>query len=143
MTEPQLTVFKSHAPTMGYVFRSGKSIHFMGGRYATAIKSEIDELTEECSSGQSNYYIDSGETTMDASALDPIASLRAKIREEERAILLAATNPGRDMGTTQNTGKLEGISNSNSIRGLQVDSESQGVAARQINVASTAKATKL
>jgi hypothetical protein len=127
---------------MGYVFKSGKSVHFIMGKYATANKAEIEELAAECSDPQSNYYIDSGETEVDSAAVDPIASLRAKIREEERAALIAATNPNRDMGTTVQ-GKLEGISNSRSVNGLMADSETQAVAARTIQIAQSAKATKL
>jgi hypothetical protein len=114
---------------MGYVFRSGKMIHFINGIYATESKSEIDELTTECENGHPNYYIDKNELAIDSETLDPIAALRAQIREEERIKLLAATNPDRDMGTTAQ-GKLEGISNSRSIHGLQVQSETQGTAAK-------------
>jgi hypothetical protein len=124
-----LTVFKSRAQTMGYVFKSGRSVHFMGGKYATAVKAEIEELTTECENHGSNYYIDSNETQVDSELLDPIAVLRAKIREEERAALMIATNPMRDMGTTAQ-GKLEGISNSMSIRGLAADSIAQAQAAQ-------------
>jgi hypothetical protein len=125
-----LTLFKSKAPVMGYVFKSGKMIHFINGIYATESKSEIEELTTECENGHPNYYIDKNELAIDSETLDPIAALRAQIREEERIKLLAATNPDRDMGTTVNTGKLEGISNSRSIQGLQVQSEAQGTAAK-------------
>lgn len=143
-----LTLFRSHAPTMGYVFRSGRSVHFTEGKFATSNQDEIDELTKECQAGHPNYYIDDGQKTIDSEALDPMAIIRARIREEERAKLLAATNPARDLGETEQ-GKLEGIANSASILGLQVQSDAQGQAAnptvaRTITPAApTAKATKL
>ena len=139
-----LTVFKSRAALMGYVFRSGKSVHFVAGKYATAHPDEIEELTKECTDPGSNYYIDSGETQVDSSELDPIASLRARIREEERALLIAATLTDRDFGTTAQ-GKLEGIANSKTISGAAAQSEAQATAARTIHMpaVSGTKATKL
>ena len=124
-----LTLFKSRADLMGHVFKSGKAVHFVQGRYATAAKTEIAELTAECEDGHPVFYIDPNETTIDSEQLDPFAALRAKIREEERAKLLAATDPNRDLGATSQSGKLEGIATSASIAGLMVASESEGLAA--------------
>lgn len=138
-----LTVFKSQAPTMGYVFKSGKTVHFINHIYATAAKDEIEELTTECQNGHPNYYIDAEMTQVDSAALNPMEVLRAQIRAEERAALLAATNPSRDMGTTEQGGKLEGIANSVTITGLAASSEAQATAARVIIPAAKASATKL
>lgn len=121
-------LFKSHAPVMGHVFRSGKTIHFMNHIYTTTVQSEIDELTEEANSGHPNIYIDPEMTEIDPKMLDPMAVLVARIREEERAKLIAASNPLNDMGKTDQGGKLQGISNSDSVRGLQVSSDSQAAA---------------
>lgn len=115
---------------MGYAFRSGKTVHFLNGMYATESETEIKELTEECKSGHENYYIDSAQTTIESEMMDPMAILIARIREEERAKLILATNPGRDMGGTAFTGRLEGIANSASINGMQAASNIQADAAR-------------
>jgi len=126
----ELRLFKSRADTMGYVFKTGKMIHFLNGEYATAAKDEIEELTTECENGHPNYYIDANQTVVDSEQRDPMAVLRARIREEERAKLMAAVgNPLRDMGETAQ-GKLEGIANSHSITGMQAASEAQAVAAQ-------------
>lgn len=132
----ELTVFKSQAPVMGYCFRNGKVIHFVNGIYATSSKEEIAELTTECENGHPNYYIDAEQTKIDSEMLDPMAALRARIREEERAKLIAATDPTRDMGTTAQ-GKLEGIANSHTIAGLQAHSEAQFAAAHAAPAAPT------
>lgn len=124
-----LTLFKSKAPSMGYVFANGHTIHFAAGQYATSSKFEIDELTKECENGHPNFYIDDGAKTVESEAMDPIAVLRARIREEERAALIAATDPKRDMGETKQ-GKLEGIANSHTIAGLQAASNAQATAAQ-------------
>lgn len=130
----ELTLFKSHAQVMGYVFKSGKTVHFMNGCYATSAKDEIAELTTECENGHPNFYIDPNMKVVDSDKIDPMSVLRAQIREEERAKLLAATNPNRDMGQVPHSGKLEGIGNSASIVGLQVQSEAQGNAAQNLGV---------
>jgi hypothetical protein len=127
----ELSVFKSRAPTMGYVFKTGKVVHFMGGIYATAAKNEIEELTTECENGHPNFYIDPTQRVLDSEMLDPIAVLRATIRAEEVAKLRAMGDPLRDMGSTPQ-GKLEGIANSHSINGLQAASEAQATAAQTV-----------
>ena len=75
-------------------------------------------------------------TEIDPKMLDPMAVLVARIREEERAKLIAASNPLNDMGKTDQGGKLQGISNSDSVRGLQVSSDSQAAALSQASNAS-------
>jgi hypothetical protein len=127
---------------MGYVFKSGKTVHFLNGMYATSSKDEIEELTKECEDHSSNYYIQAGETEIDSAALDPIAALRAKIREEERAKLMEATQSGRDFGNTNQSGKLEGMANSQTVSGASAQSEAQAAAARVI-VPAKASASKL
>ena len=126
---PTLFLFKSRADVMGYVFKSGKGIHFMQGQYATSAKNEIAELTEECENGHPNFYIDPKQKMVSQEELDPMHKIRAQIREEERAKLLAATDINRDMGSTMQDGKLTGISNSQSIIGAMAASESQAAAA--------------
>ena len=138
----ELTLFKSHAPTMGYVFANGHTVHFMAGQYATASKFEIEELTKECENGHPNFFIDPQNKTVDSEALDPIASLRAQIREEERAKLIAATDPTRDMGSTVQ-GKLGGIANSHTINGLQAASNAQAAAAQTPIPAGSVKVAKI
>jgi hypothetical protein len=134
-----LTVFKSHAPVMGYAFKDGTVIHFRNHMYTTTSPKEIAELTAECEAGHPNYYIDPEQKTIDSEQMDPLAVLTAKIREEERAKLLAATDPTRDMGATAQ-GKLEGIANSASIQGLQVQSGDQAKAVTTpIKIASPSK----
>lgn len=127
--EPKMALFKSHADVMGYVFKSGKGVHFIQGNYATSNKAEIEELTAECEAGHPNFYIDPKQTHVSKEDLDPLAKLRAQIREEERMKLLAATDINRDMGTTPQEGKLTGIATSTTVQGLMAGSESQAAAA--------------
>lgn len=128
---------------MGYVFASGKTIHFIGGIYATESEVEIKELIECCKSGNPCFYIDAEQTTVDSEMLDPIAQLTAKIRAQVLAEIVAASDPTNDRGETKQGGKLEGIANSSTMQGLQANSNGGAtVAAGSIKVA-TATATKL
>jgi hypothetical protein len=122
-----LTLFKSRAPIMGYCFKDGSVVHFINHGYATTNKKHIEELTAECEAGHPNYYIDPNETETTTDLIDPMGALRARIREEERAKILAATDINRDMGETDQSGKLKGIANSQSIQGAMA--ASNGVAA--------------
>lgn len=134
LPENMLKLFKSRPAIMGYVFRDGTNAHFIDHEYKTNRQSEIDELTEVCNEGGNTYYIDPEQTEISSIKVDPLAALTAKIREEERIKLLMEIQ--RDMGETVNTGKLEGIANSSSIRGASAASNTQTSAA-------TAIATKL
>lgn len=147
----QVSIFYSHAPTMGYVFRSGRMIHFLAGQFTTSNQEEIDELNKECAANPTgNYYVNPDQLTVDPEQLDPMAVLYAKMMEKARAEVAAAIDPNRDMGKTEQ-GKLEGIANSSTIRGLTADSTAamidsattaQPVVAGSIKVA-TATASKL
>ena len=142
-TPKMVNIFYSRAKTMGYVFRSGRVVHFVDGKFTTTNKAEIAELSEECEANpQGNYYIDSEQLTIDADQLDPVALMYAKMLKQAREEVAAATNPARDMGETKQ-GKLEGVANTNSIRGLLADSSSPvAVPVGSIKVAATS-ATKL
>ena len=117
-----VNIFFSRAPTMGYVFRSGRVVHFMGGQFTTSVQSEIDELNEVCEEYGSNYYLNPDQLTVNPDELDPVAVMYAKMLAQARSVVADATNPARDMGTVEFTSKLEGIANSASIIGMAVDS---------------------
>lgn len=134
-TQTTLTLFKSKSPIMGYVFRSGKTIHFVGGLYATAVKAEIDELTETCQDSPT-FYIDSAQKEISEEEMNPISVLKARLRKEwEAEQRTAYANPERDMGTTEDTGKLGNITTSATLMGAHVASGS----AQAGTVVSTAK----
>jgi hypothetical protein len=117
-----VSIFFSHAPTMGYVFRSGRVIHFIGGQYTTSVKGEIEELTDECEANPNgNYYVKPDQLTVDQDQLDPMAVLYAKMMEKARSEVAASINPARDMGETTFDG-LKGIANSSTVRGLVQES---------------------
>jgi hypothetical protein len=136
-----LTLFKSKSPVMGYVFRSGKTIHFVGGQYATSSPKEIEELNEVCQDSP-NFYIDDGQKEIDSDAMDPMAVLTARIRKEidaERAN--ASNNPARELGGTSDDGKLGNIATSASFTGAAVASGTAQVGSTVVSVKSDMKAS--
>lgn len=135
-----VNIFFSHASTMGYVFRTGRTIHFHDHQYTTTNQAEIDELNEVCQEAGSAYYVKPDQLTVDPAMLDPMAVIYAKMLEKARLEVAVATNPERDGGNTEQ-GKLEGIANSLTIRGLTADSSSTAPVATSA-VATSAVATK-
>jgi hypothetical protein len=135
-----LKVFFSKAPTTGYVFKTGRAVHFVNHKYATTIKSEIAELTEECQLSESNYHINPHQLEIDFAELDPIAVIKAKALAEARAEVAAATQITRDMGATDQTAKLSGIANTSDVSGATIAS---GTDQQNIGAAVTATAIKV
>ena len=148
LAKGMVRIFFSRAEIMGYVFAKGKSVHFQQGRYTTSNPEEIEELEKECLAGHPNFYMDDNVKVIEAASLDPMHQLREQIRKEEIEKIRAATNPLRDMGTTeQPQGALKGIATTANISGLAAASEAQSAAAKgfagPISVAPTAVAKKI
>lgn len=120
-TPPVFQLFKSRAPMMGYVFRSGKSAHFLDHCYATSKEDEIKELELLTKEVPDHFFRDSGQMTATTEKVDPLASLRARIAEEERTKILLEMS--RDMGSTEG-GPLKGVANSSTIRAVMGASNS-------------------
>jgi hypothetical protein len=87
-----------------YAFRSGKVANFVDGKYLTAIKSEIEELTAEIESDNPYLYVDKNELTVSSDKADPLETYRKKVIEEYIAAQTKAINPANDMGNTVSSG---------------------------------------
>lgn len=135
-----LTLFKSKSPVMGYVFRSGKTIHFVAGMYATAHETEIKELTEVCQDSP-NFFIDSAESQIDEEAMNPMSVLKARLRAEWEAEQRIANDAERDMGTSDATGKLGNITTSATLMGAAVASGSAQAGTPVLTVKADLKAS--
>jgi hypothetical protein len=96
-----LKVFKSHIPSVNYIFKNGKPAIFVSGKFATGIQSEIDELEAEIAAGHPHIYVDAAEKEIDSEKVDPMIGLREKIIAEYlEKQAAAAGDPTRDMGTS-------------------------------------------
>lgn len=118
MQEPAVKrVFKCTYENCSYFFSNGKKAAFIGGKYITDIPSEIAELEWEVANNHPNIKIDENEYSVDIT--NPIEEIKRKAVEEYKASMeiatKAAVDPKRDLGTSEKSDKLQGITSSSSI----------------------------
>lgn len=102
-----LRVYKSTMPSMSVILANGKPCIFVNGYYRTDNPMEIGTLDSEVKAGHPHIFIDPNEVEVDSTLVDPMAALRHKIIEEYKASQEAAAgDPNRDMGTSDQTQKL-------------------------------------
>ena len=118
------SVYKSSLPNIQYLFKNGKSAAFIGGAYYTDVESEIKELDEEVKNRHPIIYVDPAQAQIDSADLDPMSVLKKKFFAEFAAQQAAAIQKDRDMGTTVQTGILQGIANSTTIADAMSGSDS-------------------
>lgn len=95
-------VFKSHIPSCNFIFSNGKPAIFVGGKYITDNENEIQSLEYEIKQGHPHLFIDPDEreVAIPLSGNELVAGLRAKIIAELEAEGRLASDPGRDMGSS-------------------------------------------
>ena len=71
-------VFKNRLGDSVYMFRNGKSAHFIDGRFITDFEWEISELDQECKSGHPHLFIDETDFEIDTSLQDEIKAAQAE-----------------------------------------------------------------
>lgn len=141
-------VFWARSSSIQYVFKDGKYAQFADFKFYTDHPGHIKELKEEIAAGHPSLYQEEGKESVDRDA-DPLAGIKAKIREEilaeEKARMAAVVNGGRDMGNTEAT-KLNPLSTSDVASGM-ADSTGNAVteflAATNVNPAVQAGLTAL
>lgn len=102
-----LRVYKCHLLSVNVVLPSGKFCVFTNGYYRTKEEGEIAFFDREVALGHPHIYIDPHESEVDESLVDPMAMLRHKIIEEYKASMAAAAaDPNRDMGSSDQSMKL-------------------------------------
>lgn len=110
----EIVEFSSTLLSNQYHFSFGGTAIFFNGRYRTDVKEEIDELRAEVNKG--NPYIISYRT-VEALKEDPLANLKAQLRQEMMAEFQAAdaraTNPENDMGGNTMTPGAFGAASTN------------------------------
>lgn len=96
-----LNVYKSTFPSINYLFKNGKAAIFVQGAYRTNVAWEIQELEAEVANNHPHIFVDAKEKTIEARLVDPMEALKDKIIKEHMENLARATDPDRDMGTTE------------------------------------------
>lgn len=85
-------------------------------------EDEITFLDNEVKLGHAMIYVKSGQETVDADALDPLAAIKKKAIEEYLEQQKRAADPNRDMGSTAPAGNTQ-IQTSKSIASITVGSK--------------------
>lgn len=101
-----LHVYWGTLPSINYIFPNGKPAIFVNNRFTTNIPYEIEHLDNEIKMGHPHIYKKPGEETMDAKYLDPMEAVRERIIADAIAMGLVTANVDRDMGTSDQTQKL-------------------------------------
>jgi hypothetical protein len=101
-----LNVYYTNLPSVNYIFKNGKQAIFVSQRFCTDVPAEVEELNYEVSLGHPHIYIKQEAPTIQSNMLDPMEALREKIIAEYKAAQTAAINPENDLGTSDQSGKL-------------------------------------
>lgn len=129
-----LKVFKCHLQSANVVLPSGKFCVFVNGVYRTKDEGEITFFEREVVTGHPHLYIDPNESEVDETLVDPMAMLRHKIIEEYKASMAAAAgDQNRDMGTSDQTQKLN-VANSQNVQEAAAGGSGLQLAARLVNL---------
>lgn len=129
-----LRVYKSTMPSMSVILANGKPCIFVNGYYRTDNPMEIGTLDSEVKAGHPHIFIDPNEVEVDSTLVDPMAALRHKIIEEYKASQeVAAGDPNRDMGTSDQTTRLN-VSTSKDIADAAAGGSGMPLAARLMNL---------
>ena len=121
--ERVLKLFKSSLASCQYHMKSGKTLHFKNGKYATDQEDEIAELEAEVKARHPHIFVDSGEASITELAYrDPLAGIKARAIEE---YLASQGAQGKDMGTSE-TPKNTGMLTTAGLAALKARSDSKG-----------------
>lgn len=93
----QLHVFRSSIKSIQVVTGSGRKILFVNGIFYTKHPEEIEFLNSMVQDNR-GIYVDAGRAVIDEGDLDPMATLKAKLRQELLAEMQVQLNPENDRG---------------------------------------------
>lgn len=134
-------VFKNSLGNCRYTFKDGKDANFLNGEYITDSAKEVEELQAEVDARHPHIYVDAARATVTTDKIDPLAEIRAKAIADYKAEMAAALLKTNDMGETDQTGKLQGINNSDLLADAMAGSTSTDGAATVGNTSAEAPAT--
>ena len=121
LTQVTARVFRSNIPSCRYVFKNGKVAPFIGGKYITNIKHEIDELDTEIE--MKHPYISANKEEA-VNTIEPLEALKVRFFAEFQAAQAANLLKSNDAGTSEQ-GKLN-IANSSTVSAGMAGSSSAG-----------------
>ena len=120
-TKVTARVFRSNISSSRYVFKNGKVAPFIGGKYTTDIKHEIDELDTEIEMRHPHISANKEEVV---NVVEPLEALKAKFFAEFQAAQATNLLKSNDAGTSEQ-GKLN-VANSTTVAAGMAGSSSVG-----------------
>lgn len=109
-TKVTARVFRSNISSSRYVFKNGKVAPFIGGKYTTNIKHEVDELDAEIEMKHPHISANKEEVV---NTIEPLEALKAKFFAEFQAAQAANILKDNDAGISEQ-GKLN-VANSTTV----------------------------
>lgn len=95
--EGNVAVFMNTLLNSRFTLSKGKECIFLGGKYATKVAEEIEELLKEIDAGNPHIYI-GAELVVSQESLDPMTALKAKIIAEFKESQAAINKGDADFG---------------------------------------------
>lgn len=133
-TGKMLRVYKCSFMSTSFLMPNGKPCIFVNGVYRTDSPAEIAHFDEMIANGHPHFYVDPNEREVDAALVDPMAAMRHRIIEEYKADQARASNPDNDMGTSDQTMKLN-VATTRNIEEAAAGGSGTGLAARLMKIA--------
>lgn len=129
-----LRVYKCTFMSTSYLMPDGKPCIFVNGVYRTDSPKEIAQFDEMIAGGHPHFYVDPAEREVDSALIDPMAAMKHRIIEEYKAQMAAATDPNRDMGTSDQSMKLN-VATTRNIEEAAAGGSGSALAARLMKIA--------
>lgn len=129
-----LRIYKCSFMSTSFLMPNGKPCIFVNGVYRTDSPAEIAEFDKMIAEGHPHFYVDPNEREVDSAFVDPMAMMRHRIIEEYKASQAAASNPNNDMGTSDQSMKLN-VATTRNIEEAAAGGSGSGLAARLMKIA--------
>ncbi len=95
--KPDYRAYKSSLQSVNFIFKDGTKAAFIGGKYLTSKKSEIDELDAEIELNHPHLFHATKEEVIELTTT-PMEALRAKFFKEFQAQQASAIDKSNDAG---------------------------------------------
>lgn len=133
-TGKMLRVYKCSFMSTSFLMPNGKPCIFVNGVYRTDVPAEISEFDNMIANGHPHFYVDPNEREVDSTLVDPMAAMKHRIIEEYKASMARASNPDNDMGTSDQSMKLN-VATTRNIEEAAAGGSGTGLAARLMKIA--------
>lgn len=129
-----LRVYKCSFMSTSFLMPNGKPCIFVNGVYRTDALAEIEEFDKMIAEGHPHFFVDPNEREVDSTLVDPMAMMKHRIIEEYKESMARASDPNNDMGTSDQSMKLN-VATTRNIEEAAAGGSGSGLAARLMKIA--------